>query len=156
MIEQPGSADAPEEPALATDGEVDEDELARRRREKPDSFEEPVPNADEQFEFELEERGRTVTLSSLIARGTATVRTWKFEGTETPGSGGLIPFSSPDILLVVDGRAGKVVADPTYDADGRIEKVTLRSHIKARRVYDARSEAARARLGELPVDEASA
>ena len=156
MIEQPGSADAPEEPALATDGEVDEDELARRRAAKPDSFEEPVPNADEQFEFELEEKGRAVTLSSLIARGTAIERSWKFDGTQVQGSGGLIPFSSPDILLVVDGRAGKVVVDPTYDADGRIEKVTLRSHVKARRVYDARTEAARARLGELPEPPVSA
>lgn len=168
MTSEDGGPEAPEEPTAARDGDVDADELARRRAsrngetngsslaDRAGEDDDPVPNADEQFEFELVEQGKTVTLSQLIARGTPTIQEWKFEGMSVKGSGGLVPFSRPDLLLLVDGRAGKVEVDPTYDDEGKVEKVTIRPHVKARYVMDARTEQARVRFGEAQPDAAIA
>ncbi len=169
MIEDGAGPETPEEPTAATDGEVDND-LERKRREREaagkgsngssvadraDALgdDEDVADADGQVEFEFEERGRTVTLSNLVARSVPIEREFKFEGRSVKGQGSLIPYSDPDRLLVVSIRAGKTETDPTYDEDGRISKVTVRQILKARYVLDARTEAARVAMNEVAAAE---
>jgi hypothetical protein len=48
--------------------------------------------------------------------------------------------------MIVPGRAGKVVIDPTYDGEGQVTKVVIRQHFKPTMVYDARTEAGRVAL----------
>lgn len=163
MMDDPTGPEQPDGPTAARDGEPDADELARRRAAKGQPISDTAAaeanggqaeEADGQQTmldtFELvQEKGRPVTIAQLIARGTPVIQEWKFEGKSSRGTGGLIPFSSPDVLLLVDARAGKVEIDPTYDAEGSVEKVTIRPHVKAVRVYDARTEQARVRFNGL-------
>lgn len=94
------------------------------------------------------EAGKTVTLGTLIKRGIPVEYEFRLDGKSVKGKDmALIAFDDPEITLVVPARAGKVVADPTYDADGALKSVTVRAHVKPKLVYDARTEAARAALG---------
>lgn len=112
-----------------------------------DAAAEPFQQEDDGQTF-MFEQGRKVTLGTLIARGVRVEYEIKLGGKAVKGKGemGLIGFDSPEILLVVPGRAGKVEIDPTYDADGTIDKVTVRAHIKPQMVYDASTEAGQAAL----------
>lgn len=166
MIDETGP-EAPDEPTPAKDGELSDIERKRREREakgangssvadRADALEdEPAEDEEGQVEFEFEERGRTVTLSNLVARNVVVEREFKFEGRSVKGQGSLIPYSDPDRLLVVSIRAGKTETDPTYDEDGRIAKVTIRQVLKARYVLDARTEAARVAMNEVAQSEAA-
>jgi hypothetical protein len=111
----------------------------------------------EEFEFDIPEGTRTVSHRELIARNTPIIVEWKFEGRSVRGrKRGLIPFANPDVVLVVPARAGKVEIDPTYDDDGNVTKVTLRPHVKARTVMDARTEEARQTVQYLHADKVEA
>lgn len=119
----------------------------------PKSIADRVTDGDEpdQGELFVLEQGKKVTLASLYARSTPVVLEWKFTGKAVKGSGenGLISFDDPDIVLVVPARAGKVEIDPTYNDDGSIKHVTLRPNVKAKTVYDARSEGAKSLMSAL-------
>ncbi len=97
---------------------------------------------DELFVLEGEKR---VTLSQLISRSTPVEYEFKLGGKAVRGALGmsLVSFSEPDLTLVVPVRAGKVIVDPTYDADGAVKSVKVRVEVKPKRVYDSRSDAAR-------------
>ncbi len=103
----------------------------------------------EQEELFVLEQGRRVTISNLIARNTPieyrmTLNSRSFRG---GGDMGLLPFSSPEILLIVPARQGKVIAEPTYDEGGEVEKVTIRCNFKPLTAHDATSAEGRALLG---------
>lgn len=97
--------------------------------------------------FVLEE-GKTVTLGTLIKRGTPVEYEFKLSGKAIPGAKGmgLISFADPERTLIVPGRAGKVEVDPTYAPDGSVKKVNVRVHFKPTTAYDARTEAGRVAL----------
>jgi hypothetical protein len=110
-------------------------------------------NAGEEEDGQLfvMENGVKIGLRDLIARNTPIFFEFKMDGKAMKGGQdmGLISFTEPDRVLVVPGRAGKIVTDPTYDGDGSIKHVTVRQHFKPSTVYDGRTEAARvALLGE--------
>jgi hypothetical protein len=117
-----------------------------RSREEAEPAGQVGEEDDGQF-FVLEE-GRPVGLSTLVKRGTRVEYEFKLDGHGVPGATGmsLIGYADPDRIMVVPGRAGKVVVDPTYDGDGRVKKVTIRQHFKPTMVYDARTEAGRVAL----------
>jgi hypothetical protein len=124
----------------------DDDERARAAKAALDT--EVGEEDDGQTLFVLE-GGRQVTLGTLVKRGTSILYEFKMDGKAVKGRDmSLIPFDDPDMVLVVPVRAGKVETDPTYNDDGTVKHVTVRAHVKPKTVYDARSQAARAVLGE--------
>lgn len=94
------------------------------------------------------ESGKSVTLGTLIKRGTPILYEFKLGGRAVKGAQGmgLLSFAEPDMTLVVPVRAGKVEVDPTYNNDGSVKHVTVRAHVKPTMVYDARTEAAQVAL----------
>jgi hypothetical protein len=110
---------------------------------------EPETGEEEDGQLFVVEQGKRVTLANLYARSTPVEVVFKFQGRSVKGGAetGLIPFSDPELTLIVPARAGKVEIDPTYDAEGNVSKVTIRPHVRAITVYDSRSEAARRLLG---------
>ena len=107
------------------------------------------PEPAEQEELFVLEQGRRVTLSQMISRGTTieyrvTMNTKSIKGGNDMG---LLPFNSPDILLVAPARQGKVTIDPTYNEDGDVLKVTVRVSFKPLTIHDATSVEGRALLG---------
>jgi hypothetical protein len=94
----------------------------------------------------LFEQGRKVGLGTVVKRGTPTTYEVKLTGRTLKGPGNLIAFDDPDVTLVALGRAGRVIADPTYADDGSIKSVHVTQEIKTKTFYDARTDAARAAL----------
>lgn len=92
------------------------------------------------------EQGKQVTLGTLYNRGTPVTFEVQLTGKTLKGPGNLISFSSPDVMLVVPARAGKVEVDPTYDDEGKVARVSIRQRVKTTAFYDSRTEAARVAL----------
>lgn len=94
------------------------------------------------------ENGKEVTLGTLVKRGTPIEVKFKMEGKAISGSGGLLGFASPNILLLVPARSGQVVTDPTYglndEGEEVVKKATLRQHIRPTNVLNANTAEARA------------
>lgn len=148
------------EPA-SSDGEgASDDELERRRRggsAKQRGEQQQVADAGEPGDGTGEEddgqlfvweRGRKVTLGTLIARGTAVEHVFVFGGRRTKGAGGLMSFEDTP-LLIVRGKPGPVRVVPTRDDDEKVTKVTVESHVEARIVTNADSEEGLGMIGHI-------
>lgn len=94
------------------------------------------------------ENGVKLGLSSLVKRGTPVHYEFKMDGKGMKGGEGmgLISFEDPERTLIVPGRGGKIVTDPTYGPDGVVKHVTVRQHFKPTMVYDSRTEAGQVAL----------
>lgn len=120
------------------------DELAKRRAARGVDSQEPEPDAgigeEDDGQFFVWERGRKVTLGTLIARGTPVEHAFVFGGKRTKGQGGLMGFDEKP-LMIVRGKPGPVKIVPTYDSDEeKVTKVTIESHVNAIIVQNADSE----------------
>jgi hypothetical protein len=155
--------------AVSKDGEgASEDELARRRAaakkaaaKKPaagssasraaleeeqrrldaedEKGEEPETGEDDDGQMFVWEKGRRVTLGTLIGRGTPVEHAFVFGGRRSKGRGGLMGFGEKP-LMIVRGGVGPVRIVPTYDADENVKSVVVEQHIDAKIVHNADSE----------------
>lgn len=135
-------SDGPDRPAPS---------LGRGLAERAGDAVEPAEPAEpeEPEELFVLEQGRRVTISSLVARGTSVEYKVNMNAKSIPGGSdmGLLPYSNPDILLIVPARQGDVRHSPTYDQDGMVKKVTVYVNFKPLTFHDATSPEGRALLG---------
>lgn len=148
----------------ARDGEVDANELERRRQQKnggsvrdraEEGEGEPDEESDGQFAFVTEEAGKKVSIGTIIARGTPVEYRITMAGKSNVLKGALMDPADTMILMLVRGAISKYEVSYTRDDDEKITKVTVFVHIAPKHVLHARSEAARVLLEGEPAEAAA-
>lgn len=149
----PGKADKPDGAAGATDGQPDDDELARRRaaKETPSSgstgtsVSDRVANGEgddaELFPAGSLEGDSKTTLKNLIKAGATVIVKASLTSAEVPLTSGLLD-PEEEVELLVRALPGGVTPVPKHkDAqaggDHKVESWTLRQQVRAIHVQDA-------------------